>query len=307
MNENKHYKAIIIGSGPAGLTAAIYLSRAAIKPLVIAGSKFGGQLMWTNDVENYPGFHEGVKGPVLMSNMLKQAEKFGTEVVYDNATKVDLTGKVKKVYVGDVEYTADAVVLSSGASPRMLDIPSEQKLIGRGVSTCATCDGAFYKDKIVAVVGGGDSAAEESTFITKFASKVYLVVRKDEMRASKIMQDRVKANDKIEILWNTQVQEVLGDQTVTGIKIINNKTDKVKDLDLNGLFLAIGHTPNSEFFKGSVQTDDAGYVVSGNKTQTSVEGVFVAGELVDHKYKQAVTSAASGCMAALDLEKYLEN
>ncbi len=306
-NENIR-NTIIIGSGPAGLTAAIYTARAHLKPLVIAGNEPGGQLMGTTMVENYPGFPEGILGPELMQNMIKQAEKFGAELVNENATKLELTGDIKKVYVGEKVYQAKTVILAMGSSPRKLGLPAEQKFWGRGVSTCATCDGAFYRDKVVAVIGGGDSAAEESTFLTKFATKVYVLVRKDYMKASKVMQDKVFSNPKIEVLWNTEVVDILGDQTVTGLMIKNNKTNEVKELKVDGMFLAIGHVPNTDLVKGQVELDDHGYIKTQDcTTKTSVAGVFVAGDIYDYKYKQAITSAGMGCKAALDAEGYIHN
>jgi len=299
-------KVIVIGSGPAGLTACIYLARANLSPLLIAGSKFGGQLMWTSEVENYPGFPEGITGPELMSKMLEQAKKFGTEIIYDDATKVNFKESLKEVYVNDMLYKADSVIVSTGARPRFLEIPGETEYLGRGVSTCATCDGAFYKDKVVTVVGGGDSACEEANFLTKFATKVYLIVRKDKLRASKIMADRVKNNKKIEILYNHEVEVITGTKFVESINIVNNLTKDKRTLTIDGIFIAIGHLPNTEIFKDQLDLDEADFILKGSGTNTSSKGVFAAGELIDHHYKQAITSAGTGCMAALDCERYLE-
>jgi len=300
---------IIIGSGPSGLTAAIYTARAELKPLVIAGTTSGGQLMTTTKVENFPGFPEGIMGPQLMLDMIKQAEKFGATILPTDITKVDFSKKIKKVFVGDKEYEAKAVIIATGSSPRTLGIESEKKFWGRGVSTCATCDGAFYKEKVVAVVGGGDSATEEASFLTKFASKVYVIVRTDKFKASKIMQDRIKTNEKIEILFNTEIKEVLGEQLVNGLRIFNNKTKQESKLTVDGMFLAIGHLPNTQIFKDQVELDHLGYisVMENTNTFTSVAGVFVAGDVKDHNYRQAITAAGSGCMAAIDVEKWLHS
>jgi len=300
-------KLIIIGSGPAGLTAAIYASRGELKPLLFAGSKSGGQLMTTTKVENFPGFPKGVLGPKLMVDMITQAKNFGTEILNEDVTKVDFTGTEKKIYVGEKEYSSKAVIIATGASSRKLGIESEAKFWGKGVSTCATCDGAFYRDKIVAVIGGGDSAAEESGFLTKFASKVYLVVRKNVLKASKIMAERVLANPKIEVMYNSEVKSVLGGEVVKGLKIFNSQTNKESELVVDGMFLAIGHIPNTKFLKGQVDIDELGFikVQEGLHTQTSVDGVFVAGDVHDHRYRQAITAAGMGCMAAIDAERWL--
>ena len=304
---NTIYDLIIIGSGPAGLTAAIYAARGGLKTLVLAGFVPMGQLMTTTEVENFPGFINGVKGPILMNNMMEQAKRFGGEFIYDNVIKVDFLSEIKKVYdTSNNEYSAKSIIIATGASSRKLGIPSEEKFWARGVSTCATCDGAFFKERIVAVVGGGDSACEESNFLTKFASKVYLVVRKDVMRASKIMQDRVKNNPKIEILWNSEIKEIKGNEFVESVVIFNNKKNLDMEIKLNGIFLAIGHVPNTEFLKGSLELDDAGYVVLNSRTKTSVSGVFVAGDVSDHIYRQAITAAGEGCKAVIDAQKYLE-
>lgn len=305
----KTHELIIIGSGPAGLTAAIYASRANLKPLVIAGLKYGGQLMDTTEVENYPGFPEGVMGPELMQKFIDQATKFGAEIIYRDVSKVKLDQKIKKVWVGDEEYQSKAIILATGAQPKKLGLESEDKYWGKGVSSCATCDGAFFRDVEIAVIGGGDSAVEEATFLTRFASRVHLIVRKDSLRASKIMQDRVKNHEKIEIHWNTEVQEILGDgNKVSALKLINNKTNKETELTVAGMFLAIGHIPNVNLVEGLIDQDELGYLetVSGT-TYTNIEGVFVAGDVKDHRYRQAITAAGMGCMAAIDAERWLES
>jgi thioredoxin reductase (NADPH) len=297
---------IIIGSGPAGLTAAIYAARANLKPLVFAGLEFGGQLMGTTLVENFPGFIDGIDGPVLMQNMIQQAEKFGAKIEYSNVDSVDLASPIKKVIAGGKEYQARAVIIATGASARKLGIESEVKYWGRGVSSCATCDGAFYKDKTVAVIGGGDSAIEEANFLTRFANKVYLVVRRSELRASQIMQEKIKSNPKVEIIWNSEVKEVLGDgKLVNGLKLFNNSENKESETKVDGIFLAIGHIPNTSIFKGILELDEEGYLIVKDNTKTKYEGVFVAGDVKDRSYRQAITAAGMGCMAALDAERYL--
>jgi len=302
----KIYDVLIIGSGPAGLTAAIYTSRAALKLLVLAGVNFGGQLMSTTEVDNYPGFPDGIMGPKLMQRMIKQAERFGAELVYKNATKVDLTSNPKIVWSGEEEYLAKAVIISTGADPKLLGLKSEKQYMGKGVSVCATCDAAFFKGKVVAVVGGGDTAAEEATFLTKFASKVYLVVRKNQMRASKAMQKKVKTNTKIETLWNTEVSEIIGNENVvTEIEIRNNTDGTNSNLPMDGIFIAIGHKPNSIFLDSALETDKSGYIKTDRHVKTSIDGVFVAGDVEDNKYKQAITAASFGCMAAMETEKWL--
>lgn len=301
----KHYKLIVIGSGPAGLTAAIYAARDELKPLVLAGLTFGGQLMMTTEVENFPGFPEGVMGPDLMRNMVAQAERFGAEIAYEDATKVDLSSKPFRIESDSGEYTADAVIVATGASAMWLGLPSEKPLIGKGVSSCATCDGFFFKDKNVIVVGGGDSAMEEASYLTKFASKVTIVHRRAEFRASKIMQDRVKSNPKIDILYNTEIAEYLGDQKLTGVKLKNSETGQISDFSVDGVFVAIGHKPNTSIFAGQIDLDEKGYIIPTDNTRTRVEGVFVAGDVRDYRYRQAVTAAGMGCMAALDAEQYL--
>lgn len=298
---------IIIGSGPAGLTAGIYTARANLNPLIFAGLTFGGQLMNTTEVENYPGFPEGIMGPELMQKFIAQAERFGAQIKYENVDKVDFDSKIKKVYAGGIEYQAKVVIIASGADPKWLGLPSEQKYRGRGVSSCATCDGAFYKEKVIAVVGGGDSAAEEATFLTRFGSKVYLIVRKDYLRASEIMQQKVLENKKIEVLFNSEIKEVMGDENVvTGIKVYNNKSEQVADIAAAGVFIAIGHNPNTDYLKGALELNEEGYIKVKDRTRTSIEGVFVAGDVHDHHYRQAVTASGFGCMAALDAEKWLK-
>jgi len=298
---------IIIGSGPAGYTAALYAARADLRPLVIEGAiGAGGALMTTTEVENFPGFPEGIMGPDLMDNMRKQAARFGAELITDDVTAVDLTGPVKIVHVGDTVYRAHAVILATGSKYRYLGLDNESRLLGHGVSACATCDGFFFRDQDIAVVGGGDSALEEATFLTKFARSVTVVHRRDSLRASKIMQDRALANDKIKFHWNGVVTDVLGADKVEGVTITSTKSGEKSSLPVTGLFLAIGHEPRSELFKGQVELDEAGYVkVQPHSTRTNLDGVFACGDLVDHTYRQAITAAGSGCSAALDAERWL--
>lgn len=299
-------KLIIIGSGPAGLTSAIYAARADLKPILIAGVVYGGQLLNTTEVENYPGFPDGIMGPELMERMLKQAQKFGAEVVFENATQIisEVNKKIIKTY--ENTYEAEAVIIATGSTPRKLGIPGEDKFYGRGVSTCATCDAAFFKEKIVAVVGGGDSAMEESNFLTRFASKVYLLHRGDSFRASQIMQNRVKQNPKIEILFNNEIKEVIGETKVNSLKVFNNKTNQESELKVDGLFLSIGHIPVTDFVKGEVELDEKGYIKSTDGVHTNIEGIFTAGDVQDFKYKQAVTAAGAGCKAALEVQWWLQ-
>jgi thioredoxin reductase (NADPH) len=307
------HKLIIIGSGPAGLTAALYAGRANVQPVVFEGIQPGGQLTITTEVENYPGFPEGVMGPMLMDLIRKQAERFNAKTLFQDVTKVDFSQRPFRVYSGDEEFRAEAVIVATGASARWLGIPSEKDYMGHGVSACATCDGFFFKGVEVAVVGGGDTAMEEANFLTKFASKVTIVHRRDQLRASKIMQDRTRANPKIAFLWNSAVEEVLGTnengkKTVTGLKIRNTKDASTSVFRTDGLFMGIGHQPNTGIFKGQLTLDDHDYiVVSPGTTQTSVPGVFAAGDVADPVYRQAVTAAGTGCMAAIEVEKYLEH
>lgn len=306
----KARKLIIIGSGPAGYTAAVYAARAELQPLVLAGEKSGGQLMNARLVENWPGKEAGIMGPDLMMEMRKQAQKFGGEIIDKNVTKVDLSQRPFKVWVGEEEYEAEGLIIATGAESIMLGVPGEKELMGRGVAICAVCDAPFYRDKVVYVIGGGDAAAEDALGLTKYAKEVYLVHRRDELRASKIMAKRVKDNAKIKILWNTELKEVLGKDKVEKIRVKDNKTGEEKELVADGVFLAIGHKPATEMFKGQLTLDEKGYIKVSMQypavTQTNVEGVFAAGDVVDFRYKQAVTAAGMGCQAALDAEKYLE-
>ncbi len=306
MSATDVHKVIIVGSGPAGLTAGIYTGRAELNPIVLAGFEFGGQLMTTTVIENYPGFPEGIEGPKLMDNMIKQAERFGAKMVYEFVRSVDFSKSPYKLVTDENEYFAESVIIATGSSPRRLGLESEQAFWGKGVSTCATCDGAFYKDKVVAVIGGGDSAMEEATYLTKYAKKVYIVHRRDAFRASKIMQERALNNPKIEVVWNSEVKEVLGDQFVTGLRLFNNETQEEGILEVDGMFLAIGHVPMTEPFVGQVELDSHGYVVTPDGVRTSVDGVFVAGDVADPVYRQAITAAGAGCRAAIEAGKWLE-
>ena len=299
-------KVVIVGSGPAGLTAAIYAARALLEPVVIEGIEAGGQLMLTTDVENYPGFPDGIMGPDLMTKLREQAVRFGAEFVTADVDRVDLSESPFGVWVGNSEYRGDAVILSTGASAQMLGLESESRLLAKGVSTCATCDGFFFRGKPIGVVGGGDSAVEEALFLTKFATNVTVIHRRHELRASKIMAERAFAYDKIVFKWNSTVEEVLGDQRVEGVRLSDTTSGKESRLDLDGLFVAIGHTPNTDLVKGQIDLDDAGYAITvPNSTATSVEGVFAAGDVQDHVFRQAVTAAGSGCMAAIEAERWL--
>ncbi len=300
-------KLLIIGSGPAGLTAAIYAARAGLDPVMIEGVERGGQLMITTDVENYPGFPDGVMGPDLMEQIRKQAERFGTRIMSSDVTRVDFSKRPFKVWVDKDTYEAESIIISTGASARWLGIPGEDKLRGFGVSACATCDGFFFRDKELVVVGGGDSAMEEAMFLTKFASKLTVVHRRDEFRATKVMSDRVLDHPKIDVAWNTTVEEILGDDLVTGVVLRDTVTGETRELATDGVFVAIGHTPNTKVFEGQLELDDAGYIVTDpGQTFTSVEGVYAAGDVADKVYRQAVTAAGLGCQAALDAERWLE-
>ena len=310
MEKKSHYRVIILGSGAAGLTAAIYAARANLEPLVIEGSKPGGQLTITTDVENYPGFPNGIMGPDLMEEFRKQAVRFGTETLFGEVTSVDLKKRPFLVIAGKEPYTCDALIIATGASAKLLGLESEAKLMGHGVSACATCDGFFFKDKNLVVVGGGDTAMEEATFLTKFASDVSVVHRRDTLRASKIMQDRAVKNPKISFIWDSVVDKVYGDAKaggVTGVRLKNLKTGETQDFNTDGLFIAIGHEPNTKLFIGQLDLDPADYILTHDGTKTNISGVFACGDVQDHIYRQAVTAAGTGCMAAIDAERFLES
>jgi thioredoxin reductase (NADPH) len=306
MTEVEERNVVIIGSGPAGFTAALYAARANLRPLVLKGIEAGGQLMLTTDVENYPGFPEGILGPELMELMEKQAARFDAELLHQAATRVDLSARPFGVWSGDEEFRARSVIVSTGATAKLLGVPGEDRLLGHGVSTCATCDGFFFRGQELVVVGGGDSAMEEALFLTRFASRVTVVHRRDELRASKIMQERAFENEKVGFVWDSVVDEVLGDGQVTGVRLKNVKSGETSDLDAGGVFVAIGHTPNTGIFEGQLEMTEGYIAVREPTTQTSVEGVFAAGDVVDFVYRQAVTAAGMGCKAAMDAERFLE-
>jgi thioredoxin reductase (NADPH) len=310
MDKKSHRRVLILGSGAAGLTAAIYAARADLEPVVIEGSQPGGQLTITTDVENYPGFPKGILGPELMEEFKKQAERFGTKTIFGDVTAVDLKKRPFEVTVGKDLYTCDALIVATGATAKLLGIPSEKVLMGYGVSACATCDGFFFKDKEVVVIGGGDTAMEEALFLTKFATKVTVVHRRNELRASKIMQDRAESNPKISFLWDTVIDEIVGDPKnggVVAVKLKNVKSGDVQDFKTDGVFVAIGHEPNTKLFKGQLDMDELGYLVTkSGSTGTNVPGVFACGDVQDHVYRQAITAAGTGCMSAIDAERYLE-
>ncbi len=302
---NEHFDVIIIGSGPAGYTASIYTSRAKLKTLIITGSLPGGQLMTTSEVENYPGFPNGIFGPELMINMKQQSERFGTAMITDEVKKVDFKKWPFKIFTESSLYTAKSVLISTGATPRKLGIESEQAFSGRGVSYCATCDGPFFKDQHIVVVGGGDTALEEANFLTKFGKSVKIIHRREHLRASKILQERAFENPKIEFIWNSKIVDIKGDGKISSIIIRNMTNNEEKKLSIGGLFVAIGHEPNTSIFRDQVDMDDKGYVVVKNYTRTNIEGVFASGDVHDYRYRQAITAAGFGCMAALDIEKWL--
>ena len=297
---------IIIGSGPAGYTAAIYAARANLEPLLFEGYQSGGQLMLTTEVENFPGFRDGIQGPELMAEMRAQCERFGTEIITQDVERVDLSSRPFRIWAEGKEFRSSAVIVATGAKAKLLGVPGESRLMGHGMSTCATCDGAFFRNKVITVAGGGDSAMEEANFLTRFGSKVYVVHRREGFRASKIMLDRARANPKIEFVLNTVIEEVLGDDKVAALRVRNVESDETRDLATDALFVAIGHTPTTDFLEGQLPLDENGYLINRGGAKTDVPGVFVCGDCQDHVYRQAITAAASGCMAAIDAERWLE-
>lgn len=309
MSDSEVRNVIIIGSGPAGYTAGIYNARAMLRPVIFAGPEPGGQLTLTTDVENYPGFPEGIMGPNLMEVMKQQAERFGAEIIWDAVTKVDFSERPFSIFVADKVYKSKSVIIASGASARLLGLESEKKLLGHGVSTCAVCDGAFFRNQDLIVVGGGDTAMEDSTFLTKFARSVNLVHRREELRASKIMQERAFKNEKINFIWNSVVEEIHDPEKkqVSGVTLKNVKTGETREKEAQGVFIAIGHKPNTEIFRGQIDMDNVGYIRTTKRTMTNIEGVFAAGDVVDFYYRQAITAAGMGCMAAIDAERWLES
>lgn len=307
MDNSQIEKLVIVGSGPAGLTAAIYASRGNLNPLVVSGREAGGQLMLTTDVDDYPGFEEGIQGPDLMAKMRKQADRFGTRFINEDVVSLDLKTKPFKIKTETCTLSTETLIIATGASAMWLGLPSEQKLIGKGVSSCATCDGFFFKDKKVIVVGGGDTAMREAAYLSKLCKQVTLVHRRDQLRAQKALQDLVKSKPNVNFIWNTEVEEILGQDKVIGVRLKNTQTAEISGLEVDGVFIAIGHKPNTDFLKGQLDLDEKGYAVLKNETHTSVEGVFVAGDVGDFRYRQAVTAAGAGCKAAMDAEECLES